>query len=95
MTTSDFKFLAQDTIVAGQKTYTTDRLQVTPPNSNTTTEINHIDHDCPNCRTIGELAIELRSDSLFCPICEYRISFNPNTHLASGVDIDDHPTDTH
>lgn len=92
MSEPTFEFLTKETITAGNKRYETDRLKVTPPGGDPV-EVNHIDHECPNCEAIGELAIELRTDSLFCPICEYRKKFHPKSHLVSGVDIGDQPAD--
>ncbi len=95
MESPTFTFVTAETVVAGNKHYQTDRLEVTPPTADGegAVEINHIERACPNCAAIGELAIELRTESLFCPVCEFRMKFIPETHLVSGVDIEDAPPD--
>lgn len=94
MTTIEWEFIDEEQITAGNKTYVTDRVSFTPPFDDCidSVEVNHVEMECPNCRAIGELAIELRTNSLVCPICEHRVAFDPESHLAAGVEIGDQPT---
>lgn len=86
-TIDDCEFIRSETVKAGNFLYETDVLKMPTPDGDNI-EINHIEQSCPNCEAIGELAIELRTDSVICPICDYREKIR-DTHLSSAVYIGD------
>lgn len=93
MKVSEWEFVEEETIIAGNTRYKTDclRLKFNDNDIESELKVNHISRECPNCQTINELCIELRTDSLYCPICDFRTAFDPPTHLSSAVYIENAP----
>lgn len=87
----DCAIVGCESVVAGKKTYKTDVVEVPLPmfKQERMRRVNHIDRECDNCAAIGEMTIELQTESACCPICGHRQTIEPADIVEDGIYIDD------